>query len=194
MPAARAAQVEVEVTRNGRRFEVKAVASLRADVATAFATLTDYEQLPRFVPDVREVRIVRREFHPGEPIARPESKATERLLIDQRGDYHIWWFSQPVQVRLDVVHLNGDEVRALLAPMPAPADSEVGRLESFSGHYRIETIANENGAAAVRLYYDAHFVPHFDVPRLIGTQAVRHTVSEQFSAMAREIERRFAAR
>lgn len=193
VPLARAAQVEVKVSRDGRRFEVEAVASLRADTATAFATLTDYERLPLFVPDVREARILLRE-RTGGGLTPPGATASERLLIDERGAFRFWWFVQPVQVRLDVLHLNGDEVRASLAPMPAPVDGEAGRLESFSGRYRIEPMASENGAVMVRLRYDARFVPRFFVPLLIGTQAVRQSVSEQFAAMAHEIERRYAAR
>jgi hypothetical protein len=193
-PAAVAAQIEIEVSREGDRFDVSAVARLRADAATAFATLTDYEQLPRFVPDVREVHVLRRERYVTNLSPHNEAVAHERLLLDQRGDFRIWWFSQAVEIRLEVVHVNGDEIRAALAPMPARADEEVGRLESFAGRYRIEPVAGENGSVTIRLYYDAHFVPLFHVPYLIGTSAVRRTVRGQFAAMAEEIERRFAAR
>lgn len=191
-PTTQGAQVDVEVSRSGSRFEVKAVARLHTDTATAFATLTDYEHLPRFVPDVHDVRVLRRERH-GEPSPQGEGGAQERLVVDQRGEFRIWWFSQPVQIRLDVLHLNGDEVRASLAAMPAHNDGDAGRLESFAGRYKLETVAGAGGNA-VRLTYDAYFVPQFRVPRLIGTQAVRHTVTGQFAAMAEEIERRFAAR
>lgn len=185
-----AAQIDVDVSRDGLRFEVKAVAHLHADIATAFATLTDYEHLPRFIPDVCNVLVLHREWN-ADPAAHGEAAAQERLLVDQRGQFRIWWFSQSVEIRLNVVHLNGDEVRAWLAPMPAGNDGDAGRMATFAGRYKVEPVG-ENGRA-VRLTYDARFEPQFHVPPLIGTHAVRHTVTEQFAAMAQEIERRFAA-
>lgn len=189
-PHAGAAQINVEVSRDGLRFEVRAVARLHADIATTFATLTDYEQLPRFIPDVRSVRVLHREWN-ADPAAHGEAAAQERLLVEQQGEFRIWWFSQAVQIRLNVVHLNGDEVRAWLAPVTG-IDGEVGRMVTFAGRYKVEPVG-DNGRA-VRLTYDARFEPQFHVPPLIGTHAVRHTVTEQFAAMALEIERRFAAR
>lgn len=192
LPQVRAAQVEVEVSRDGRGFVVRAVATLHADTAAAFATLTDYERLPLFVPDVREVGVLRREWN-ADPSAHGEAAAQERLLVNQRGEFRFWWFSQSVEIRLNVVHQNGDQVRAWLAQMPARNEGDSGRLESFAGRYKVESIPGES-PATVRLMYDARFEPQFYVPRLIGTHAVRHTLTRQFAAMAEEIERRFAAR
>jgi hypothetical protein len=192
---ARAAVVEIEVHRSGGRFTVKAEAVLRADVATAFGTLTDYEHLPQFVPGVREVRVLRRERNGRE----------EQLEVEQGGEFRAWWFTRRIRVRMDVVHANGDEVLARLAAASAvasavtsaespPAANDESRLRFFVGRYRVEPLPGAHGAPAIRLLYDAQFEPEFSVPRVIGTWAVRSAMADQFAAMTAEIERRFALR
>lgn len=190
----RAAGVEIEVHRSGGRFTVKAEAVLRADVATAFGTLTDYERLPQFVPGVREVRVLRRE----------RNGRDEQLEIEQGGEFRAWWFTRRIRVRMDVVHANGDEVLARLAASVVasavtatespPAANDESRLRFFVGRYRVESLPGVHGVPAIRLLYDAQFEPEFSVPRVIGTWAVRSAVADQFTAMTAEIERRFALR
>lgn len=194
LPAASAAErVQIEVRRDERRFEVHASAQVRADIATAFATLTDYEQLPRFIPGVRQVRVLQRAAAPALAASAVRAAAEERLQIEQRGDFRALWFVRPVVVRLDVVHRDGVEVQAVLSSERAEAPAEYAQLQTFRGRYRVQTI-DGGPDPQVRLTYDAEFVPDFGVPPLLGTHVVRSTITDQFDAMVREIERRYGGR
>jgi len=162
----------VEVTRHGREFAVEATTQTRASLDTAWRTLTDYERLPQFVPGLTSVRVLRRSQVDG----------LERLQVEQRGEFRWLFYSQPVTVRMDVVHHAPTRVDA--RAIAAPGD-DATHLERFEGRYELES--RDDG---VRVRYAARIVPRFALPPLIGTLAVRQTVRIQFDAMLAEIERR----
>lgn len=167
-----ASAATVDVTRQGRAFDVEAIAQTRASLEVAWRTLTEYERLPQFVPGVTSVRVLRRTRLDG----------IERLLVEQRGEFRWMFYVQPVTVRMDVEQRAPTRVDA--RAVAAPGD-DATHLERFEGRYELD--ATDGG---VRLRYVAHIVPRFALPPVIGTLAVRQTVRAQFEAMLAEIERR----
>lgn len=168
------AAATVEVTRHGREFAVAASADVRAGVEVTWSTLTDYEALPRFLPNVKSARVLRRSQVDG----------LERLLVEQRGEFRYLFFAHPVTVRLDVVQRRPERVDA--RAVAAPGDDGTF-LEYFEGRYDITP-----SAAGARVNYRARIVPREGLPPVIGTLAVRWTVRQEFEAMMAEIERRGA--
>lgn len=138
----------------------------------AWRTLTDYERLPGFVPGIESVRVLRRSQVDG----------LERLLVEQRGEFRWLFYAQPIAVRMDVVHHAPTRVDARAVATPG---ADAAHMESFVGRYELEPID-----AGVRVRYVARIVPRFALPPLIGTLAVRQTVTAQFDAMMAEIDRR----
>ncbi len=145
---------------------------MNASLDVAWRTLTDYEHLPQFVPGLRSVRVLRRARAGG----------IERLLVEQRGEFRWLFYTQPVAVRMDVVHHAPTSVDA--RGVPAPGD-DADHLEYFEGRYELEPVG-----AGARVRYAARIVPRFALPPLIGTLAVRQTMATQFDAMMAEIDRR----
>jgi Polyketide cyclase / dehydrase and lipid transport len=139
--------------------------------------VTDYEHLPQFVPGIRSARV----------LARVASGATERLLIEQTGEFRFFLFAQPVQVWLDVTHEAPGRVLAR-SVLPSGISLERSTLREFEGSYALSAI----DATRTRFVYQARFEPVQSMLPLLGTLVVRHTVTEQFRAMAAEIERRAA--
>ena len=152
-------------------------AELAADQRTAWLTVTDYERLPQFVPGIRAVRV----------LARVAGGGTERLLIEQAGEFRFLWFTHPVQVWLDVTHEAPERVLAR-SVLPSGISPERSTVRQFEGSYVLTAI----GASRTRLLYRARFEPVNSLLPVLGTVLVRQTVGEQFRAMAAEIERRAA--
>jgi len=175
--AAAAAPPEIDVRREAGVFFVRAEVELEADRRTAWLTVTDYEHLPQFVPGIRSARV----------LARVASGATERLLIEQTGEFRFFLFAQPVQVWLDVTHEAPGRVLAR-SVLPSGISLERSTLREFEGSYALSAI----DATRTRFVYQARFEPVQSMLPLLGTLVVRHTVTEQFRAMAAEIERRAA--
>lgn len=170
--SAQAATATVDVARHGREFDVEAVAQASASVELAWRTLTDYEHLPQFVPGIQSVRVLRRSQVDG----------LERVLVEQRGEFRWLFYAQPVAVRMDVLHRAPTKVDA--RGVATPGD-DAARLELFEGRYELEPVGS-----GVRVRYVARIVPRFALPPVIGTLAVRQTVTTQFDAMLAEIDRR----
>jgi hypothetical protein len=178
-PAAAAAPAQIDVRREAGAFVVQATVDLEADQRTAWLTLTDYEHLPQFVPGIQSARV----------LARTGSGRTERLLVEQTGEFRFMLFAEPVQVWLDVTHEAPARVLAR-SVLPSGVDPERSTLRDFEGSYALSAL----DAVRTRLVYRARFEPLRTMLPLLGTVVVRHAVTEQFEAMAAEIERRAARR
>lgn len=154
---------------------VRASVDLQADQRTAWLTVTDYEQLPRFVPGIRSAKV----------LARVASGGTERLLVEHAGEFRFLVFTQPVQVWLEVTH---EPPRRVLAQSVLPSGIDPGRstLREFEGSYELSALDD----GRTRFLYQARFEPAQALLPVLGTILVRHAIAEQFGAMVVEIERR----
>lgn len=164
-----------DVTRDGRAYRIDASADLVADPALAWSTLTDYGNLPRFVPGVIAVRVL--EAH--------EEGGRQRLLVEQRGEIRFLFFSRRIVVLLDVQQDPRTRVNARALPRPPDPAADAANVDDFEGTYTLQPIPG-----GVRLGYRAHFAPGFALPPVLGPLAVRLTLQTQFEAMLAEIDRR----
>lgn len=171
----------LEVERNGETYTVRASADVAADLPIAWDTLTDYERLPEFVPDVHRVRVLARDGN--------------RLTVVFHGGFRLLFFEWPIRMRLVVRHEPYGRVAA--QSDPGLIDGEAPTLRRFSGRYTL-TVVPVAGRAGVRLDYDAQFELNESVPAFIdalfGRPLVRAALRREFEAMLSEIERRQAAR
>ena len=156
-----AAEISVQTTRHGDSFEVEATAEIEADVADAWKVLTDYDRLAEFIPGVQESRVVSRDGF--------------NVVIDQRGEASLLFFTFPMRVRLAIEEFPYDRI---------VSNAISGNFKELHGVYHLQ--AREAG---LRLRYEGKFTPDFGVPPLVGTLVVRSTVERRFVAMVREIEK-----
>ena len=156
-----AAQSSVQTTRHGDSFEVEAVAEIEADVIDAWNVLTDYDRLAEFIPGMQESRVV--------------SRTGSSVVIDQRGEASLLFFTFPMSVRLAIEEYPHDRIVSTAIS---------GNFKEMHGVYLLE--ARDIG---LRLRYEGSFTPEFGVPPLVGTMVVRSMVERRFNAMVREIEK-----
>jgi uncharacterized protein YndB with AHSA1/START domain len=170
----------VEVRRTGRRFEAEAILDLAADAQTVWDTITDYDALPRFMPGIRECRVLER---------RAPTKTTEHLVVEQRGEFRFLLYAQSMTVRLAIE-------QQLLRVSEAKATSfELGLLKQraidvFEGRYELTPVSRARNAPRTQLRYTAVIGLKLPPPPAIGSVAVRQNLSTQLEAVAREVERR----
>ena len=158
--------MQVQATRDGDSFEVSARAELDASLDIAWEVLTDYDRFSEFIPGMHSSKLVSREG--------------DRAMVDQRGEASLLFFRFPIDVRLAIVETYPERIES---------NAIAGNFKELRGAYRLES---EGGR--LRLSYEGRFTPDFDIPSLIGTMVVRHTLEQRFGAMLGEIERRQASR
>jgi Polyketide cyclase / dehydrase and lipid transport len=160
-----AEELSVEATRRGDRFEVRAKAVLDAPAVVAWAVLTDYETLPRFVPGLSRSTVRLRQGN--------------RVRLEQSGEARFLFFSYPIEVELEVLE----------SPMEWVASHAVGgNMRRMHGRYELHA---RQPRGTTLLYY-GEIVPDFRLPRFVGSAAVRAMIEQQFTAVVEEIERRSA--
>ena len=163
-PGAAAEEVSFEVQRAGARIDVRASAVVKAPIAIVWATLTDFERLPQFIPGILSSVV--------------QSRQGNRLVVDQAGEARFLFFTLPIEVRHEVTQGPPDWIASRAVR---------GNVRRMTGQYDLAPDA-ARGTVLVRYYGDIE--PDFDLPPLVGMAALRGMVEEQFSAMINEIERR----
>jgi hypothetical protein len=167
LPAAALARTSVATDIGLGGVRIQAVALVDADAEVVWATLTDYDRLPRFVPGMTLSRVV------SAPRARPR-------LIEQKGEGGLLALVLP-----DHVVLAMDE----RPPAWIGFRSVSGWVTSLRGEWRIE-----GSRRPVRLVYRAHVVPLLPPPPALTDGYVQQEIRLRLDAVAREAERRMAAR
>ena len=166
VPGLAAEDVLVEAERAGEGVEVRARALIAAPQPLIWEVLTNYEQLPSFIPGIAKSAV--------------RSRQGGKVTIDQSGEASFLVFSFPINVRLEVTEGAPDWVASRAVS---------GNLRRMNGRYDIQPDAR----GGVLLRYSGVIEPDFELPPLIGTAALRSMVEQQFMAMVAEIERRAAA-
>ena len=138
------------------RFEVAQPA------AAAMADLTDYEAIPRFMPDVK--RSVIRERHGG------------RVVVEQEAVSRIMLFSKRVYLLLDV-----EEGSHTLRFRDASARS----FAQYAGTWTLVPQADQT-----TIIYELRAEPSFDVPEFLLTRLLKRDATEMIARLRAEIAAR----
>jgi len=161
---AQAAEVSIHVTRDGDTFRVDATAELEGTRARTWQVLTDYGRIAEFVRDVRTSRVLSRDGN--------------QVIVEQKGEARVLFFSFPIDVRLAVTEYPYERVVSRIVS---------GNFREMLGTYTLGAVQGR-----ILLRYTGRMVPDFFVPPFIGTLALRHNVETTFRALVTEIERRQA--
>lgn len=154
----------IEVGRDGDFITVVASAQLKADPHIAWEVLSNYDDLARFIPDMRSSRVLKRD--------------ADGLVVEQKGELGFLFFRRAIEVTMAV----SEEPQRRI-----DARAISGNMKNMEARY--ELLPSEKG---LKLAYYGRFVPDFFLPPLIGIPIVRRSLERRFRAMAEEIERRDA--
>jgi ribosome-associated toxin RatA of RatAB toxin-antitoxin module len=163
-----ASAVDVRTSRQGDVIEVHAKATIKAHMEVVWATLTDYERLPEFIPGLKKSRV----------IARKGSTAT----IEQSGVAQFLFITVPIEVTLESTER---------APHSIEVRRVAGTVRQLQGRYETEAMPDHHH---VQLRWTGSIEPENRLPPLVGESIMRQSILSQFTGMVREIERREAVR
>lgn len=153
---------QVSLREEGGTYFVSARFEVPQPVRVALAVLTDYEEIPRFMPEVRTSVVVDRS--PG------------RLLVEQEAVSRFMLFSKTVHLVLDVT-VRGDTIRF--------ADRCGRSFSVYEGSWRmVET----NGRTTIS--YELEAKPGFDVPEFILKRLLKRDAARMIEGLRREMAAR----
>jgi ribosome-associated toxin RatA of RatAB toxin-antitoxin module len=155
---------DVTVAARDGLYHVTATFRVSQPASVAFAVLTDYEQIPRFMPDVRKSQILERREH----ITVVEQEAVARMML----------FSKRVHLVLEIEE----------APQAIRFHDRCGR--SFEHYEGAWTLAEKDGY--VEIGYTLTAKPTFDVPEFLLTRLLRRDAQTMIERLRAEIAGRAA--
>jgi len=171
----------VTVERDGDTFYVRARATVAVDPRIAWDTITDYEHMRDFLPNIDRSKVI--------------ARSGTRMTVEHVGQFPLFFFDVPVRVRLVIVQQPFERIVA--RSEPGDVDGAPQTLRSFTGSYELAVISIER-RAGVRFEYESRFELAEPLPPIIGdlfgTAMVTKTVRLQLEAMVREMVRRQAGR
>jgi carbon monoxide dehydrogenase subunit G len=159
-----AQEVTVDTRRDGDYIVIEASADLQADVRIVWQTLSDYDHLAEFIPNLKSSRVL--------------ARTPEGIVLEQLGEYSFLFFSQPVEVRLLIVES---------PPYRIVSRAIGGSFRDMTGSYELSPLPG-----GVQLRYSGRMRPNFDLPPLFGVVAARSAAYRQFRGMVDEINKRAA--
>jgi carbon monoxide dehydrogenase subunit G len=159
-----AQDVSIRTGRDGDFITVSASAVMKVDQHVAWAVLSDYDQLAKFIPDMKSSRVISRDGN--------------FVRVEQKGDVGFFFYREPVNMLLEV----HEE-----PPNRITARGVEGNVKGLETRYELHS-----SGAGVKLDYAGRFVPDFSIPPLIGMPIMNHLIERRFRAMVAEIQRRDA--
>lgn len=156
-------QVRTARAADGKTIKVVVALVLPLSRGVVREVLGDYENMPRFVPDILFTRL----SNAGPEKKRVEIEATARFLL----------LEFPIMTTLDVVY---------------PSDGSI-IINSVAGNLAIHGVVQVHGDGPyTRVDYEARITPDFWLPQLIGDFLISRQIKRQFRAMVAEMYRRSA--
>jgi ribosome-associated toxin RatA of RatAB toxin-antitoxin module len=160
------ARVEVLAQAQGDGVAVQASATVDCPPELVWATLTDYDNLPKFIPGLRASKVLSREGN--------------KVVVEQHGEAGLFFLSHEIKVVVVATEQPPGHIDLTLRS---------GNLKQLSGSYRINSV--EGG---VLLTWSGVIEPELSLPSFFEVRAMRRNIETQFIGMVREIERREAQR
>jgi ribosome-associated toxin RatA of RatAB toxin-antitoxin module len=156
---------DVAVAARDGLYYVTATFTVSQPASVAFTVLTDYEQIPRFMPDVRKSQLLERR--------------KGAALVEQEAVAHVMMFSKRVHLVLEIEE----------APLLIRFRDRCG--ESFAHYEGTWTISQKD--THVEIAYALTAKPTFDVPEFLLKRLLKRDAQTLIERLRTEISRRAAA-
>ncbi len=143
-------------------YHVTASFEVQQSPATAYSVLTDYEQVPKFMPDVR-TSIVR-------------ERTPERILLEQEAVAQLMFFSKRVELLLEV-HETADAIDF--------KDTSGKSFDRYEGRWTL--VPREERTV---IGYTLTAKPTFSVPKFILTRLLKRDAGRMIEGLRAEMAKR----
>jgi carbon monoxide dehydrogenase subunit G len=153
---------QVSVREDGGVYSVTAQFEVPQPAAVALDVLTDYDRIPRFMPDVKS-SIVR-------------ERSADHIVVEQEAVARAMLFSKRIHLRLDVRTNDG---------AISFRDTSGRSFSKYEGSWRV---SEQNGRTIVR--YDLSAQPAFDVPAFLLTRLLKRDANQMIERLRTEIAAR----
>ncbi|OHV94220.1 cyclase/dehydrase [Janthinobacterium lividum] len=168
--AIRLDKLKVEVKRievDGQRmYEVDASGSVQAPLASVWKTLTTYERMHEFVPDLSSCRVL--------------SRNGNEVIIEQQGTARFLFMNH-------AIHL---VVRATETPFTAIDIALIsGDMRHYESRWNLYPIPETGGT---RIVFSSRLMPGFYVPGMLGTTMIRGDIERMMAAVLTRIDSQYA--
>jgi ribosome-associated toxin RatA of RatAB toxin-antitoxin module len=159
-------KLEVAVTRAYQDavhlYEVAASGTVQAPLPTVWKTLTTYERMNEFVPDMASCRVLARNGN--------------EVIIEQFGTARFLFMSKSI-------HLI---VRATEQPMSSIDISLIsGDMKHYESRWELFPLAD----GGTKVVYSGKLVPNFYVPGLLGTNIIRGDIERMMGAVLARMDK-----
>lgn len=145
-----------------RMYEVSANAVVQAAPAAVWKTLTNYERMTEFVPDLSACRVL--------------SRNGNEVVIEQQGVARFLFMSNPI-------HL---VVRAMEKPMTSiDIDLISGDMRHYEARWTLTPLPDTGGT---RILFSSRLIPGFYVPGMLGTTMIKGDIERMMTAVMARID------
>lgn len=155
---------QVTVNQSGGVYSVTARFEVPQTASVALAVLSDYEQIPRFMPDVRRSIVLER--------------GPNRLLVEQEAVSQFMMFSKTVHLLLEITE-GADSIRF--------TDTSKKSFERYQGSWK--AVAKDGGTT---ITYELSAKPGFDVPEFILKRLLKRDSGIMINLLRQEFAARAA--
>jgi ribosome-associated toxin RatA of RatAB toxin-antitoxin module len=155
----------VQTSLQGSAVAINAHATIQAPLALIWSTLTDYNSLSEFIPGMDKSHLIERRGGTA--------------VVEQHGSAGFLFFSSPINVVVDSIEE---------PPYIIGVKKVTGNVKQLEGHYQIDKLDNADDRYILR--WIGIIEPELYMPAFMSEMLIRTNVSDQFSGMVKEIERR----
>jgi len=148
-------------------YHVAATFEVPQSIATAYAVLTDYEQVPRFMPDIR-TSIVR-------------ERTPERVLVEQEAVARLMLFAKTVHLLLEV-HETPGAIRF--------RDTSGKSFSHYEGGWTVSALAHPTPSRHTLIAYTLTAKPAFSVPEFMLTRLLKRDAGRMIDGLRAEMATR----
>ena len=146
---------------SGKALQIGVALVLSIKHEVVWDVLNDYENMPRFVPDILATRLI--------------SAGAGRKRVEIEGVARLLFLEYPTRTILDVMYLPDGSIT----------------LNSVAGNLAIHGVVRVHGNGTyTRVDYQVRMTPDFWLPPLIGDFLISRQIKRQFEGMVSEMHRR----
>lgn len=162
LPAVGAPEPQVSVREQGGVYTVSATFAVSQPPSAAVAVLTDYEQIPRFMPEVRTSQVLQR--------------TGGRAVVEQEAVARFMMFSKSIHLVLEIQEQDG-AIRF--------QDRCKRNFSRYDGSW---TTGERDGYTAIT--YELSAKPSFDIPERLLKRLLKRDATQMIERLQREIAAR----